>query len=203
MKCITKIDPRLTVENVKDILRLPILVRVSKFDNIGLADLEEDISDAHETGQPIIPVLIDSYGGSVYSCLGMISAMENSRLPVATILTSKAMSAGAVLFAFGTEGYRFMDPNATMMLHDIADSPDGKLEDLKVDVKHLEHLNETVYKRMARHLGHPDDYFLQLIKKGNHLDLYLTAKEAKKHKIANHLRVPTLEVNIAVNYEFR
>jgi len=203
MKCITTTDPRLTVEDVYDIFKAPVIVKVSRFDTQGQSDFENDISDAHESGQPVIPVVIDSFGGSSYSCLGMISAIENSRLPVATILTSKAMSAGAILFAFGSDGYRFMDPNATLMLHDISDSPDGKLEDLKVDVKHLEHLNEMVYKRMARHLGHKEDYFLQLIKKASHLDVYMTAKEAKKHRIANHLRVPTLDVKISVEYTLK
>lgn len=202
MKSFVKIDPLLHVEDIEDILRLPVVARVSSFDRTGLIDLEEDISEAHETGQPVIPVLIDSYGGAVYTCQGMISAIENSRIPVATIVTSKAMSAGAVLFAFGTEGYRYMDPNATLMLHDIADSPEGKLEDLKTDVKHLEALNVSVYRRMAKHLGHKDDYFLDLIKQANHLDLYLTAKEAKKHKLANHIKVPTVEVNVKVEYKF-
>lgn len=205
MKCITKIDPRLRIPNddLSDYFNMPVVVRVHRFDSVGLENFEHDMSDAHESGQPVIPVVIDSFGGSSYSCLGMISCIEHSRLPVATILTSKAMSAGAILFAFGTESYRFMDPHAVIMLHDIADSPDGKIEDLKVDVKHLEHLNDMVYKRMSKHLGHKEDYFLQLLKSANHLDVYMTAKEAKKHKIANHLRVPTLDVNISVEYSLK
>ena len=106
---------------------------------------EKDMSEAQQTGQPVVPVIIDSYGGVVYGLLGMISAIEQCSIPVATILTSKAMSAGAILFCFGTEGYRFMDKNACMMIHDAGCMSQGKVEDIKADTKHLDHLNQSLY----------------------------------------------------------
>jgi ATP-dependent Clp endopeptidase proteolytic subunit ClpP len=202
MNTIFNLDPLLTVEDREDILQEPVVVRVTKFDSEAVEDFEEDMSEAHNTGQPVIPVIIDSYGGSVYGCRGMVDVIEQARLPVATIVRTKAMSAGAILFSFGTEGYRFMAPDATIMIHDIADIMDGKIEDIKEDVKHLEFLNQTMYKKMAKHLGHPEDYILDLLRKNRHLDLYLTAKDAKKHKLANHLHTPTLEVNVSVTYKF-
>lgn len=83
------------------------------------------------------------------------------------------------------------------MLHDIngAGAPRGKIEDFKVDVKQMEHLNIMLYKRMASHIGHHENYFLNLVKHRN-VDLYMTAKDAKKHKIANHLRIPTFDISI-------
>lgn len=202
MNTIFNIDNRIICEDREDLLLPPMVVRVTKFDSEALEDFEEDMSDAHNTGQTVIPVLIDSYGGSVYGCRGMVDVIEQAKLPVATIVRSKAMSAGAILFAFGTEGYRYMSPDATLMIHDIADAMDGKIEDIKSDVKHLEYLNQTMYKKMAKRLGHADNYFLDLLRKNRHLDWYLTAKDAKKHRMANHLKTPTLEVNVSVNYKF-
>lgn len=202
MNTIFNIDPLITVEDREDLILAPVIVRVTKFDSEGVEDFEEDMCEAHNTGQPVIPVLIDSYGGSVYGCRGMIDVIEQARLPVATIVRTKAMSAGAILFAFGTEGYRYMSPDATIMIHDISDMMDGKIEDIKSDVKHLEFLNQTIYKKMAKHLGHPDDFFLDLLRKNSHLDMYLTAKEAKKIKLANHLKTPTFDVTVSVNYKF-
>jgi ATP-dependent Clp protease, protease subunit len=199
---IYKIDPLILCEDREDLLLEPIVVRVTKFDAEGVEDFEEDMSEAHNTGQPVIPVIIDSYGGSVYGCRGMVDVIERARLPVATIVRTKAMSAGAILFAFGTEGYRYMSPDATIMIHDIADTMDGKIEDIKSDVKHLEYLNQTMYKKMAKHLGHPEDFILNMLRKNRHLDMYLTAKEAKKLKLANHLTVPTLDVTVSVTYKF-
>ncbi len=196
MKQIVHTSPGLIIDDVSDILKMPIVVRVNEFEEEDLEDFDKQFSEAHNTVQPIIPVVIDSYGGSVYGALGMIATIQHSRLPVATISTSKIMSAGAMLFSFGTEGYRYLDPHAQVMLHDVSTYTSGKIEDLKVDVKHAEHLNTMMYRRVAKHLGHPEDYFLKLLEEHKHSDIYLTAKEAKKHRIANHLRVPTLDIHI-------
>ena len=196
MKQIVHIDKGLVIEDIEDVLKLPVVIRVNDFEEEDLEDFDKAMSEAHNTHQPIIPIVIDSFGGSAYGVLGMISTIQNSRIPVATIVTSKIMSAGTILFAFGWEGYRFLDPYAQIMLHDIASMALGKIEDLKVDVKHIEHLNTMIYRRMAVHVGHPEDYFLNLLSKHKHVDIFMTAKEAKKHKIANHLRIPTFDISI-------
>lgn len=196
MKQVVHVDPGLIIDDVEDIMKLPVVIRVNEFEEEDVEDFDKAISEAHNTKQPIIPIVVDSYGGSAYGVLGMIASIENSRLPVATIVTSKIMSAGTILFAWGSEGYRFIDPHAQVMLHDIASMAMGKIEDLKVDIKHTEHLNTMLYKRMAKRLGHPEDYFLNLLDKHHHVDIYMTAKDAKKHRIANHLRVPTLDISI-------
>jgi ATP-dependent Clp protease protease subunit len=203
MRTNISIDPRLTVEKLEDLLDLPTIVRLNDFNEKNLEEFEEDIDEAHNTGQPVIPIIVDSYGGSVYSLLGVISAIENCSLPVATICTSKAMSAGAIVFCFGSEGYRFMDPHAILMLHDAASFSCGKVEDIKADSNHIDQLNQSVYKRVARHLGHSDSYFIDIIKKDhNHVDWYMGGKEAKKHRIANHLRVPKFDVKLSLDIKF-
>jgi ATP-dependent Clp protease protease subunit len=203
MRKFYKIDPRLSIDKLDDVLDEPVIIRVNEFDEEALEDFEEDLDEAHMTGQPVIPVVIDSYGGAAYGLLGMIAAIEQSRIPVATILTSKAMSAGALLYMFGTEGYRFMHPEATMMIHDVGSFTMGKIEDIKADTTHLDHLNKSVYKRASRQIGKEANYLAGLIKAHNHVDWFLTAKEAKQHNIANHLRVPLFEIEISLNVNFK
>lgn len=202
MKQVINVSPGLFINDIEEILKLPIVIRVNEFDEEDVEEFDEKMNEAHATTQPIIPVVIDSYGGDAYGCLGMISSIENSRKPVATIVTTKAMSAGALLFSFGTEGYRYMDPHAQLMLHDISSLAGGKVEDLKVDVYHTDHLNTMLYKRMAKYLGHPETYFLDLLDKHRHVDIYLTAKEAKKHRIVNHLRVPYYDISVKLEMSF-
>jgi len=202
MKRTLKIDPRLSFDKIDESFQPPATVRVTKFDDEAVEDFEKEFNKALNTGQPVIPIQIDSYGGAVYSLKGMISVIEQSPVPVATICTTKAMSAGAVLFSFGTEGYRFIHPDATLMIHDASWWSDGKVEDIKVDAQHLDNENKKMFRRMAKHLGHPQDYILDLIKEHSHVDWFLTAKEAKRHRIANHLRVPSFEVEISVDIRF-
>ena len=52
------------------------------------------------TPEPI-ELYIDSYGGDVYSCYGLISVMENSKIPVHTIVTGSAMSSGFMILISG------------------------------------------------------------------------------------------------------
>ena len=65
---------------------LPIIVRVNKFDEESAKEFQVAMAKAHSTGQKVIPVVIDSYGGQVYSLMAMISAIQSAELPVATIV---------------------------------------------------------------------------------------------------------------------
>lgn len=202
MRRFYKIDKRLYVDKLDDLIDPPKIIRVNEFNEKDLEDFERDMDQAHMTGQPVIPIVIDSYGGSAYGVKGMIAAIESARVPVATVLTAKAMSAGAILFCFGTEGYRFMHPHATMMIHDVGASTGGKVEEIKADARHFEELNDTIYKRVSVQIGKEPNYIHDLIAQQKHVDWFLTAKECKKHNIANHLRVPSFEVEINLNINF-
>lgn len=179
----------------------PVTIRVNKFTEDSAADFQRKMAMAHNTGQDIIPVIIDSYGGQVYSLMSMISAIKHSELPVATIVEGKAMSCGAILFSFGTEGHRYMDPHATVMIHDVSAGAIGKIEELKANSEEANRLNEQVFKMMAQNIGKSDKYFLKRIHEKGHADWYLTPEECKKINLANHLRVPVLNIKIDVEME--
>lgn len=180
----------------------PVIVRVNKFDEESAKDFATQISLAHNTGQKVIPVVIDSYGGQVYSLMSMISAIKASEIPVATIVEGKAMSCGAVLFTFGEEGMRFMDPDATIMIHDVSSAQWGKVEEIKASAAETERLNKKIYTMMARNCGHSDDFFIDKVHERGRADWYIEADEARKLKLANHLRTPRLEVNVDVDFKF-
>ena len=180
----------------------PVIIRVNKFNEDSAKDFSNKIAMAHNTGQKVIPVVIDSYGGQVYSLLSMIGAIKNAELPVATIVEGKAMSCGALLFSFGEEGLRFMDPDATVMIHDVSAGQYGKVEELKANAEESSRLNKKVYKMMARNIGKPDDYFIKRIHEKGHADWYLTPKECKKIGLANKLRIPVMAIDISVNIDF-
>ena len=78
-----------------------------------------------------------------------------------------------------------------------------KVEEVKVSAEETERLNQIVYKMMAKNCDHPDDYFLELVHERGHADWFLDGKEAKKHGLASHLRLPTLEIDIDVKIKMR
>ena len=195
----THVDPK--VKEI-ELRKQPIIIRVNKFNEESAKKFAQEMAAAHNTGQKVIPIVIDSYGGQVYSLMSMISAIKHAELPVATIVEGKAMSCGAVLFSFGEEGMRFMDPNATVMIHDVSSMDFGKVEELKAGAAEADRLNSIIYGMMARNCGKKDDYFMKIVDKKKHADWFLDASEAKKHGMANHLRVPKLNITVQVDIDF-
>jgi len=185
------------------LIQEPVIIRVNEFTNKAVKEFQAAMNRAHNTGQPVIPVVIDSYGGQVYSLMAMISSIKHAELPVATIIEGKAMSCGAILFSFGAEGMRFMDPDATLMIHDVSSMVWGKVEDLKADTAEAERLNLKVYRMMATNCGKREDYFLEHVHDRGHADWFLDAAEAKKHNLANQIRIPKFNViaNVKIDFE--
>ena len=87
----------------------PVIVRVNKFTENSAKSFIKKWRWLG-SGQKVIPIVIDSYGGQVYSLMSMISAIESADLPVATIVEGKAMSCGAVLLTFGEQGIGLLIP---------------------------------------------------------------------------------------------
>ena len=198
MHWVSEISPLLKEVELR---KSPVIIRVNKFDEESSKKFAEQMALAHNTGQKVIPVVIDSYGGQVYILMAMIAAVKASEKPVATIVEGKAMSCGAVLFSFGEEGLRFMDPDATVMIHDVSSMDFGKVEELKASAAEADRLNEKIYTMMARNCGKKDDYFMKLVDKKKHADWFLDAEETKKHGLANQLRLPKLSLRVAVDIE--
>ena len=182
---------------------LPVVIRVRKFDESMANEFCTKMSKAQNTGQPIVPVIIDSYGGQVYSLMSMISDIKHSNIPVATIVQGKAMSCGAVLFSFGADGHRYMDPDATLMIHDVSSMGWVKVEEIKADAGETERLNKKVYQMMAENCGHHKDYFLDIVHQKGHADWFLDIHEARRHNLANHDHTPTLKITAQVKFDFK
>lgn len=159
-----------------------------------------DMKAAEETGQPFIPVVIRSYGGSIYSMMSMIDVINKAkgRIPVATIVIGKAMSAGAAMLTCGTEGMRYAAPHSTIMIHEASSLVRGKVGDVSSDTEELKRLNTLMLSIMAHNIGKDPDYFTKIIHTRGHADWYLTPEQAKTHNIVNHIGIPDINFNIKV-----
>lgn len=198
-----RIDPRLKHRSEGEALLVqPMIIRVNKFDEESAKQFTADMSNAHNTGQPVIPVVIDSYGGQVYALMSMLTEVQNSRVPVAMVVEGKAMSCGAILFGMGSVGSRFAGEHATIMLHEVSSGDFGKVEELKASTKETDRLNQTVYRMLARHCGKSSEYFLELMHRKRHADIFLTPEKARRHGLVDHIRIPELRVAVNVEVEF-
>lgn len=202
MKCIVKVDPRIKTKKY-DLIESPIIVRVNAFDDKAAKEFAIDMSDAHNTGQSIIPVVIDSYGGHVHSYLAMAAEIKSANVPVATICVGKAMSAGAMLLSCGTEGYRYASADSCIMVHELSAGTWGKQEEIKADSAEYERLNKTIFRQLAENTGHDDpEFFLNIIYGNRNVDWFMTAKEAKKYNIINKIGIPEFKYEVLIKETF-
>lgn len=198
----SNIDPRILVRKVNELLVKPKAIYVNKFNEESALKFHKDMAEAEDTGQEIIPVYIDSYGGYVDALVHMVDVIRSCKVPVATICLGKAMSCGAVLLTQGTEKHRYIAPASRVMIHDVASWTGGKVEEIKADAAETDRLNQLIYTWMAESTGHEKEYFLDIVHSKGHADWYLTSDEAKKHNIVNHIKVPKFNINVSVNVKF-
>jgi ATP-dependent Clp protease protease subunit len=108
---------------------------------------------ANEDPKTDIHVYINSPGGSVYSGMGIYDTMQYVRCPVATYVVGAAASMGAVLFAAGTKGKRYILPNARVMIHQPLGGARGPATDIKIELDEMLRTQKQLYEILARHTG--------------------------------------------------
>jgi len=186
----------------EELFKMPVVVYVNAINEDSARQFDDDLRKAKNTGQPVIPVVIDSFGGSVYSMMGMCSSAKNIGVPVATIVKSKAMSAGAFLLSCGTEGMRYAAETATILVHNVSSGMEGKLPFLVIEVEETRRLDTLLFTTMARNVGKPDNFFIDLLKSKGGVDLYLSPTEAMEMGLVNHIKVPELKTKISLTTTF-
>ena len=177
----------------------PVIIRVNKFDEKSAKDFADKMASAHNTGQSVIPVIIDSYGGQVYSLMSMIASIKNSELPVATIVEGKAMSCGVILFSCGTEGYRYITEDATLMIHDVSSASWGKNSEIQASAEEVKRLNEKIYKILSANSNKSEKWFNKQLNEKGRADWFIESKEAIDLGLADKVGMPKLEINIKLD----
>jgi ATP-dependent Clp protease protease subunit len=99
------------------------------------------LHDLVYTPKPI-KLYIDSYGGAVYQCFGLLGIMRESKTPIHTIVTGCAMSCGFLISVSGHK--RFGYPKATYMYHQVSSAAWGKLKDIEEDVIETKRLQKMI-----------------------------------------------------------
>jgi ATP-dependent Clp protease protease subunit len=139
--------------------------------------------DNKKTNNEPIKLIINSYGGEVYSGLALIDVIDNSKTPIHTICHGAAMSMGLVVYVAGH--YRAASKYSTFMYHEASYPTEGKI------VYHKQELTET-----ERVDNICDSYLISRTKlskknlekiKNNQSDWYFGAKIALEYGIVNEI----------------
>ena len=194
--------------NHKDVetnFTLPVVVKVvGNFNEETAKRLYDDCDKAMKTGQKILPIFIDSYGGEVYSLMGMLDYFQSLRdggVEIVTIACGKAMSCGAMLFAMGDK--RFVGTRSCIMFHRVSGGAWGNSDNIKADAEETERLEKSLFEEVSRHIGKPKGWLFDTLKKKNFVDWYLTPKDALAEKVATGIGIPQFTFSVNTKFSYR
>ena len=123
-----------------------------------------------------IQVYIDSYGGYVYQCLGLLGVMEKSQIPIHTIVTGCAMSCGFLISIAGHERYGY--PGSTYLYHSVSSGTFGATKQMEEDVIETKRLQKIIEKHTLKNTEITKDELREIYEKK--IDWYIDSKLAKK-----------------------
>ena len=188
------IEPSPTLHKVKFRCDPIVIEVVGDIDDDIAHQFAQDVALAHRTGQTVLPILIQSMGGSVYSMLYMINVMKRSRIPIATIVPGMAASAAAVLFTCGTPGYRFMGSNSKVMIHSVASYMFGRIDaaEMVASATESQKLNRKICEIMSKNCGKCKSFFEEFLDKNKNTDVYLDTKDAMELGMCDRIGIPSL-----------
>ena len=93
---------------------------------------------------PPIRLHITSYGGSVHAALSAIDCIEESKVPVHTIIDGYAASAATMISVCGAK--RYIKKNASMLIHQLRAGTWGKMSDIEDEYINLQKTHELIKK---------------------------------------------------------
>nr|WP_146664101.1 ATP-dependent Clp protease proteolytic subunit [Anaerohalosphaera lusitana] len=138
---------------------------------------------SNEDSKSDIHFYINSPGGAITAGLAIYDTMKFLRCDVATYCVGQAASMGAVLFAGGTSGKRYMLKNGRVMLHQplLSGIMQGPATDLEIEAKEIIRLRERLYQILAEHTGRD----AEKIERDCDRNLWLEADEAIEYGLAD------------------
>tara|TARA_Y100000310_G_C20702593_1_gene831326 strand:- start:4565 stop:5230 length:666 start_codon:yes stop_codon:yes gene_type:complete len=182
----------------------PQIVSVLGDIDLSLAkSFQKMLRKAVDSGQPIIPIVIHSFGGDVYVLNLMLEMMRQCPTPIATIVPSFAASAGCALFCAGSQ--RFMGEGARLMIHHIsAHLGLSHVNDVANEADLMKELNEQMFVQMAEQSGYHRNpqFFVEKVNHSGKTDFYIDAYQALEWGMTHHVGIPKFSVMVGVNYTF-
>ena len=105
---------------------------------------------------------INSYGGSVFAAFAAIDFIQQSEIPIFTIVEGATASAGTLMSVVGKK--RYIRPHASMLIHQLSSWLGGKMTEIEDSFKNLEQMMDTIkdiYIKNTKLGGQKLDEFLK------------------------------------------
>lgn len=138
-----------------------------------------------ENPEADINFYINSPGGVVTAGMAIYDCMQYIKCPVSTIVVGQAASMGAFLLAGGAKGKRFALSNSRTMIHQPLGGAQGQATDILIQAEEIKRTRDMINSLLAHHTGQK----METIAKDTERDNFMTAEEAKKYGLIDHVLV--------------
>lgn len=130
-------------------------------------------------------LMICSEGGALENAFALIDVMRTSKIPVKTVGLGMIASAGLMIFIAGASGRRVLTPNTSILSHQFTAGHVGKAHELFATVKEFELAEQRMLELYRDCTGLDERKIREVLLPPQ--DVYLSAEEALKHRICDHV----------------
>ena len=128
-----------------------------------------------------IKLYVNSPGGDAYAGFAIYDAMQFVQPDVQTYAIGMAMSAGALIFAAGAAGKRYVLPNAKVMIHQGSAGTRGTPADIQIAAREILAQTRKYAEIIARHSGRDVEQVMRDIDR----DRFLSPEETVDYGLAD------------------
>lgn len=136
-----------------------------------------------------VKIYVNSPGGAVSECLGVIDTMYAIRPKTDTYNIANAMSCGLVLACAAT-GTRYGQKHSRWLLHQVSGGAQGQLSDMRIQVAYAESLEKDIYQIISDATAKGDENkrkSVDQIKIDGNRDNFMKFDEAKEYGLVDEL----------------
>jgi ATP-dependent Clp protease protease subunit len=126
---------------------------------------------------------INSPGGVVDDTLAMYDIMQFLTCDIATYCIGRAESGGAIVFAAGKKGKRYILPNAKVMIHQPFGGVYGQAADIEIQAEEILKTKDNLINILAKHSGQPPER----IREDSERDRFFDAKAAVAYGLCDEV----------------
>ena len=130
-----------------------------------------------------VHLYINSPGGSVTAGLSIYDTMRFIKPDVSTMCIGQAASMGAFLLSGGTEGKRYILPNARTMIHQPSGGAQGQATDIEIQAKEILFLRERLNGLLADHTGQT----MEVIERDTERDRFMSAEQSVEYGLVDEV----------------
>ena len=122
---------------------------------------------------------INSFGGGVFAAFAAVDFIQQSTIPVHTIVEGASASAATLMSVVGKR--RYIRPHASMLIHELRSWFGGKMTEIDDEYKNIEQMHKAIKDIYIRYTGITEDRIKEIIAH----DRWWTAERCIEEKLVD------------------